>query len=66
MDRWRSRSEEREIERERDGEKKEDAGAQKVSRVSKLSVYPMVCGSRRSKNSLAKAAGAETSGPDEK
>ena len=43
-------------------EKKEDAGAGKGSKVAKHSVFPMICGSGRSKSRLAKAAGAEPSG----
>ena len=38
-------------------EKKEDAGARKGRKV-----FPMICGSGRSKSRLAKAAGAEPSG----
>ena len=48
----------------RDGEsqKREDAGARKGRKVAKHCVFPMFCGSGRSKSRLAKAAGAETSG----
>ena len=43
-------------------EKKEDAGERKGRKVTIHCVYPMICGSRRSKSNLAKAAGAEPSG----
>ena len=43
-------------------QKKEDAGARKVSKVPKHCVFPMVCGSGGSKSRIAKAAGAEPSG----
>jgi len=46
----------------RKSQKKEDAGAGKGSKVAKHSVFPMICGSGRSKSRLAKAAGAEPSG----
>ena len=48
----------------RDGEsqKREDAGARKGSKVAKHCVFPLSCGSGRSKSRLAKAAGAEPSG----
>ena len=47
----------------RDGksQKREDAGARKGRKVAKHCVLPVFCGSRGSKNRLAKAAGAETS-----
>ena len=48
----------------RDGEsqKREDAGAQKGRKVAKHCVFPVFCGSGRSKGRLAKAAGAEVAG----
>ena len=46
----------------RKSEKKEDAGARKGREVAIHCVFPMICGSRGSKNNLAKAAGAEPSG----
>ena len=42
--------------------KKEDAGAQKGRKVAIHSVFPVICGSGRSKSRLAKAAGAEPAG----
>ena len=39
----------------RKGEKKEDAGARKVKKVGIHYVFPMICGSGRSINRLAKA-----------
>ena len=42
--------------------KGEDAGARKGREVAKRCVFPMFCGSGGSKSTLAKAAGAETSG----
>ena len=42
--------------------KKEDAGARKGKEVAIHCVFPMICGSGRSKSRLAKAAGAEPSG----
>ena len=47
---------------ERQGQKTEDAGARKGSKVAKHCVFPMVCGSGGSKSRLAKAAGAGPSG----
>ena len=55
------RAEERRSEK-RKCQKKEDAGARKGRKVAKTSVFPMICGSGRSKSRLAKAAGAEPSG----
>ena len=52
------RAEERRSE-QRKSEKKEDAGAQKGSKVVKRCVFPMICGSGGSKGRLAKAAGAQ-------
>ena len=48
----------------RDGEsqKREDACARKGRKVAKPCAFPMFCGSGGSKSTLAKAAGAETSG----
>ena len=40
----------------------EDAGARKGRKVAKHRVFPMFCGSRRSKSRFAKAAGAEPFG----
>ena len=47
-----------------DGEsqKNEDAGARKGRKVARHCVFPMFCGSGRSKSRLAKAAGAEVPG----
>ena len=40
---------------------KEDTGARNVRKVANRSVlFPMICGSGRSKSRLAKAAGAES------
>ena len=57
----RRRKEVRRSER-RKSEKKEDAGARNGRQVAIHGVFPMVCGSGRSKRRLAKAAGAEPSG----
>ena len=46
----------------RKGQRNEDAAARKGRKVAIHCVYPMLCGSGRSKNRLAKAAGAEPSG----
>ena len=46
----------------RKSQKKEDAGARKDRKVAAHRVFPMICGSGGSKNTLAKAAGAEPSG----
>ena len=43
-------------------QKKEDAGARKGREVAIHCVFPMICGSGRSKSILAKAAGAEPAG----
>ena len=70
MDRWKAemgrvrekrRVEERRSEK-RKSQKKEDADARKGRKVAKHCVFPMICGSGRSKSRLAKAAGAEPSG----
>jgi len=55
------RVEERRSEK-RKSQKKEDADARKGRKVAKHCVFPMIVGSGRSKNRLAKAAGAEPSG----
>ena len=49
-------------ERERESQKKEDAGVRKGRKVAKHCVFSIFCGSGGSKSRLAKAAGAETSG----
>ena len=46
----------------RKSQKKEDPGARKGRKVAKHCVFPMMCGSGRSKSRLAKAAGAEPAG----
>ena len=46
----------------REEKKKEDPGARKGRKVAKHCVFSMICGSRRSKSRLAKAAGAEPCG----
>ena len=61
------RSEKRKSQEERRSEKRKrqkqgDAGARKGRKVAKHCVFPMNCGSGRSKSRLAKAAGAEPSG----
>ena len=70
MDRWKAemgrvrekrRVEERRSEK-RKSQKKEDADARKGRKVAKHFVFPMICGSERSKSRLAKAAGAEPAG----
>ena len=52
------------MEKNRDGEsqKKEDAGARTGRKVAKHCVFPVFCGSRGSKDGLAKGAGAEEVG----
>ena len=73
MDRWKSRGGESQRRKEQKGEdqrnsekrkseKKEDARTRKGRKVAIHCVSPMICGSRRSKRWLAKAAGAELSG----
>jgi hypothetical protein len=54
----RRKAEERRSEK-RKRQKTEDAGARKGSKFAKNCVFPMICGSGRSKSRLAKAAGAE-------
>ena len=46
----------------RKNERREDAGARKGRKVAIHYVFPMICGSGRSKSRLAKAAGAEPCG----
>ena len=62
----REESEGREGRREKIGEDKESeersSDARKGRKVAKHCVFPMICGSGRSKSRLAKAAGAEPSG----
>ena len=64
--RWSRRIEKRREEEKRSekrkSHKKEDPGARKGRKVAKHCVFPMICGSGRSKSRLAKAAGAEPSG----
>ena len=65
MDRWKAemgRVREEKRRRKRKSQKKEDPGARKGRKVAKHYVFPMICGSRRSKSRLAKAAGAEPAG----
>ena len=57
--RWEESEEKSRREKIRESEKKEDAGAQKCSKVVKHCVFPMVCGSGGSISRLAKATGAE-------
>ena len=78
MDRWKAemervrekrrveerRAEERRSEK-RKSQKKEDAGDRRCAKsrkVAKHRVFPMICGSGKSKSRLAKAAGAEPAG----
>ena len=60
------RVEERRVEERRSekrkSQKKKDAGARKGRKVAKHCVFPMICGSGRSKSRFAKAAGAEAGG----
>ena len=66
---WRDEKQRREVEerrteeRKRKSQKKEDTGAGNVRNVAKHCVFPMICGSGRSKRRLAEAAGAEPCGP---
>ena len=63
--RWEESAKIREEERrsvKRKGQRNEDAAARKGRKVAIHCVYPMICGSGRSKIRLAKAAGAEPSG----
>ena len=46
----------------RKSQKKEDAGAQKGTKVAKHCVFPIICGSGGSKRKLAKSTGAEPFG----
>ena len=62
---WEESEKRREEERrskKRKSQKKEDPGARKGRKVAKHCVFPMICGSRRLKSRLAKAAGAEPAG----
>jgi len=52
----RRRGEERRS-KKRKPKKKEDAGARKGRKIAKHCVFPMICGSGRSKSRLAKVAG---------
>ena len=61
MEKQRWKESERRSEK-RKSQRKEDAGAQKGSKVAKHCVFPMICGSRGSKSRLAKAASAEPCG----
>jgi len=56
------RGEEERRSEKRKSQKKECAGAGKGRKVAKHCIFPMICGSGRSKSRLAKAAGAEPSG----
>ena len=60
----RVRTEKSRSEKISDGEsqKKEDAGARKGREVAIRCVFPMICGSGRSKSNLTKATGAEPAG----
>ena len=60
----RVREEKSRSEKIRDGEsqKRQDAGARKGREVATHFVFPMICGSGRSKSRLAKAAGVEPCG----
>ena len=64
--RWSRRIEKRRAEERRSekrkSQKKEDADARKGGKAAKHCVFPMICGSGRSKSRLAKAAGAKPSG----
>ena len=70
MDRWKSRggkSQRREEKKKEDHRRKRVRGEkmqvrEKVKKVAKHCVFPMICGSGGSKSRLAKAAGAEPSG----
>ena len=57
-----ARSSEVEKIRDRESQKREDAGARKCREVAKHCVFPVFCGSGGSKRRLAKAAGAEVAG----
>ena len=48
--------------RDRESQKREDAGARKGRKVAKHCVSPLICGSGGSKSRLAKAAGGEPAG----
>ena len=48
--------------RQGETQKRQDAGARKSTKVAKHGVFPMSCGSGRSKSTFAKSAGAEPAG----
>ena len=52
----------REKRRDKESQKREDAGALKGRKVAKHCVFPVFCGSGGSKSRLAKAAGAGVAG----
>ena len=52
--------------KKRKSQKKGDPGARKGRKVAKHCVFPMICGSGGSKSRLAKAAGAEPAGLNER
>ena len=56
------KSQRREEKKKEKESKKEDPGARKGRKVAKHCVFPMICGSGRSKSRLAKAASAEPAG----
>ena len=62
--RWEESQKRREERRskKRKSQKKEGQGARKGRKVARHCVFPMICGSGRSKSRLAKAAGAEPAG----
>ena len=61
MDRWKSKSEVRRSEMEKDRREKMQV-REKVGMSRNNVFFPMFCGSGGSKSTLAKAAGAKTSG----
>jgi hypothetical protein len=64
MNRWKSRgrksqrekSKREKIREERKNQKKEDAGARRGRKVTKHCVFPLICGSGRSKSRLGRRA----------
>jgi len=69
MDKWKSRGgksqkreEQKRRSKKRKNQKKEGAGARKGRKGAQHCVFPMICGSGKSKRRLAKAVGAEPSG----
>ena len=70
MDRWKSRGGKSQRREEKRREKEEEESLrrkktqmrEKVGKVAKHSVFPIICGSGGSKSRLAKAAGAEPAG----